>query len=263
MDLGLQGRVALVGGSSQGLGFAAALELAKEGASVVLCSRSADKLEEARRSIEEATGSAAMAVPTDLSDADAIKHLVEIAEAAFGSVDILVSNTGGPPSGPFSEHSVETWRKAYEGTFESVLRLAHVVLPGMKERGWGRIVNITSISAKQPVDNLILSNAIRAAVTGLARSLATEYAPFGITVNNVLPGYTATERLAELSEKLASMRGTSTDEERANWEAAIPMGRLGEPEELAALIAFLASGRAAYITAQSVAVDGGWIRALL
>ena len=263
MDLGLKGRVALVGGSSQGLGYAAALELATEGASVVLCSRSAEKLEGARQSIEEATGAAVTAVATDLSDAEAIGHLVEAAEAAFGGVDILVTNTGGPPSGPFEAHTVETWRRAYEGTFESVLHLTHAVLPGMKERGWGRIVNITSISAKQPVDNLILSNAIRAAVTGLARSLATEYAPFGITVNNVLPGYTATERLGELSETLASMRGTTTDEERGNWEAAIPMGRIGEPGELAALIAFLASERAGYITAQSVAVDGGWIRALL
>ena len=263
MDLGLKGRVALVCGSSQGLGYAAAMELAREGARVVLCSRSADKLERARASIVAETGAQVVAAPADLGDPEAIDALVDRASEAFGPIDVLVNNTGGPPSGPWDEHDVDTWLGAYRGTFESVLRLTHRVVPDMKARGWGRIVNITSVSAKQPVDNLILSNGIRALVTGFARTLATELAPFGITVNNVLPGYTATERLGELSEKLASLRGTTAEEERAKWEVAIPMGRLGRPEELAALIAFFASDRAAYITAQSVAVDGGWIRSLL
>ncbi len=263
MDLGLEGRVALVGGSSRGLGYAAALELALEGARVVLCSRDQERLERARQSIHQASGADVTAVAADLGDERSIGGLVAAARDAYGHVDILVTNSGGPPSGPHDTHDAEAWRTAYRNTFESVLHLTHAVLPGMKERRWGRIVNVTSISVKQPVENLILSNAIRAAVTGFARTLANELGPFGITVNNVLPGYTATERLGELSGKLAEMRGTSPELERGKWEAQIPMGRIGEPRELAALIAFLASERASYITAQSVAVDGGWIRSLV
>ncbi|MDQ3604861.1 MAG: SDR family oxidoreductase, partial [Gemmatimonadota bacterium] len=181
----------------------------------------------------------------------------------FGQIDILVTNAGGPPAGPFEQHSAEAWRQAVRLNLESVLNLVRAVLPGMKERGWGRILNVTSIAVKQPVEGLILSNSVRAAVTGFARTLANEVAPFGVTVNNVLPGYTRTERLDELAGSISQRRGITTEEARAGWEREIPAGRLGEPREFAALAAFLASERASYITGTSIPVDGGWTRSLL
>jgi 3-oxoacyl-[acyl-carrier protein] reductase len=204
-----------------------------------------------------------LAVSANLSEPDGVDLVMTSALDAFGHVDIVVTNTGGPPAGVFESHSPETWRAAVAQNLESVLNMTRAVLPSMKERSWGRIINITSIAVKQPVDGLILSNSVRAAVTGFARTLANEVAASGITVNNVLPGYTRTERLVHLAEHNARSRGTELPEAYAQWEREIPMARLGEPEELAALVAFLASERAAYITGQSIAVDGGWIRSLL
>jgi 3-oxoacyl-[acyl-carrier protein] reductase len=258
MELGLSGRVALVGGSSSGLGRAVARELAAEGARVVLSARGQERLEEARSAIESETGAEVAAVPADLSTAEGIEAVMAGTERAFGQVDILVTNTGGPPAGSFVTHDLETWRAAERLLLESVVELARRVLPGMKERRWGRIITITSIAVKQPVHNLVLSNSLRAAVTGLARTLANEVAPLGITVNNVMPGYTRTQRLEELAG--ASDEG---DEAFEHWIREIPMGRIGQPRELAALVAFLASERASYITGTSVPVDGGWIRSLL
>jgi 3-oxoacyl-[acyl-carrier protein] reductase len=263
VDLGLAGRVAVIGGSSRGLGHAAARELAAEGCAVVICSRDGDALEAARTSIVHDTGADVLAVVANLSEADGVQAVTEAAIDTFGHVDVLVTNTGGPPAGPFESHSADVWRAAVAQNLESVVNLTRAVLPSMKERQWGRIVNITSIAVKQPVDGLILSNAVRAAVTGFARTLANEVAPAGITVNNVLPGYTRTERLVHLAEHNAQAKGTDVAGAYAAWESEIPMARLGEPDELAALIAFLASTRAAYITGQSIAVDGGWIRSLL
>jgi 3-oxoacyl-[acyl-carrier protein] reductase len=263
MDLGLKGRVAVVGGSSRGLGFAAARELAAEGCAVVICGRDAGALESARRSIADGTGAGVLAVTADLSDAAGVDAVTGAALQRFGRVDVLVTNTGGPPAGPFEAHSPEVWRAAVAQNLESVLNLTRAVLPSMKQAGWGRIINITSIAVKQPVEGLVLSNAVRAAVTGFARTLANEVAPHGITVNNVLPGYTRTERLVHLAEHNARASGGDTAGAYAKWESEIPMGRLGEPDELAALITFLASTRAAYMTGQSIAVDGGWIRSLL
>jgi 3-oxoacyl-[acyl-carrier protein] reductase len=263
MDLGLKGRVALVGGSSRGLGYAAALELAREGCDVVICGRDGEALEGARGRIAEETGAEVLSVVANLSDPSSVEMLMGAALDAFGHVDVLVTNTGGPPAGPFESHSREAWRQAVSQNLESVLDLVRGVLPTMKERNWGRIINITSIAVKQPVDGLILSNSVRAAVTGFARTLANELAGQGITVNNVMPGYTRTERLVHLAEHNAGARGTDTTAAYAQWEREIPMGRLGEPAELAALVAFLASARASYITGQSIAVDGGWIRSLL
>jgi 3-oxoacyl-[acyl-carrier protein] reductase len=263
MDFGLTGKIALVGGSSRGLGFAAAQELAAEGCAVVICGRDGESLQRARAAIADATGAQVLAVVANLSDEDGVRVVTEAAVDAFGHVDVLVTNTGGPPAGPFESHSPETWRTAVAQNLESVVNLCRAALPSMKQRQWGRIINITSIAVKQPVDGLILSNSVRAAVTGFARTLANEVAPHGITVNNVLPGYTRTERLVHLAEHNAQARGTGVDGAYAKWESEIPAGRLGEPDELAALIAFLASGRAAYITGQSIAVDGGWIRSLL
>jgi 3-oxoacyl-[acyl-carrier protein] reductase len=263
MDLGLKDRVALVGGSSKGLGFAAAVELAREGAHVVVNSRSRAAVDAACESIRAETGVDAFGIEADLSTSAGVAALVDAVHERFGRVDVLVTNTGGPPGGSFEAHSEEVWRDAFAQNFESVLNLCRAVLPGMKERKWGRIINITSISVKQPVAGLILSNAIRAGVTGFARTLANEVAAEGITVNNVLPGYTATERLNELANKLSEMNDSSPEAERARWSAEIPMNRLGQPDELAALITFLASERAGYITAQSIAVDGGWIKSLV
>lgn len=263
MELGLKGKVALVGGSSRGLGRAVAGELAAEGCSVVLCSRDAGAVQRAAEEIAAQTGVDTLAVATDLSEEAGVEHVISAALARFNGVDVLVTNTGGPPAGSFASHSPEVWRSAVSQNLESVLNLTRAVLPGMKERRWGRIINITSIAVKQPVDGLILSNSVRAAVTGFARTLANEVAPHGITVNNVLPGYTRTERLVQLAEHNAQARGVGVPEAYAQWEREIPMQRLGEPDELAALVAFLASNRAAYITGASIAVDGGWIRSLL
>jgi 3-oxoacyl-[acyl-carrier protein] reductase len=188
---------------------------------------------------------------------------MEAAQRTFGRVDILVTNSGGPPAGPFESHSPDAWHEAVRQNLDSVVELTRAALPGMKERRWGRIVNVTSIAVKQPVDNLILSNSIRAAVTGFARTLANEVAPFGVTVNSVMPGYTRTQRVDDLALRNASLRGTTPDDERGVWEKQIPMGRLGEPREFAAMVAFLASERASYITGASIPVDGGWIRAIL
>ncbi len=263
MDLGIRGRVAVVCGSSQGLGRAVAEVLAEEGARLVLNSRSPEKLDAARRALADATGAEVAAIPANLSDPASVEALIAGAEEVFGQVDILVTNTGGPPSGPFEAHSAEVWREAIEGNFESVVNLVRAALPGMKERRWGRILNVTSISVKQPVAGLILSNSIRAGVTGFARTIANEAAPFGVTVNNILPGYTRTERLVNLAEALSSREGGTVQEAYEGWEAEIPMGRVGEPHEFAALAAFLCSERASYITGQSVAVDGGWIKGLI
>jgi 3-oxoacyl-[acyl-carrier protein] reductase len=262
VDLGIDGRVALVGASSKGLGRAIAEELAAEGCPVVVCARSPGPLEEARSALA-GTGARVEAVAADLATAAGCDAAVDAALEAFGRVDILVTNAGGPPAGSFETHDPEAWRAAVALTLESVLNLTRRVLPGMKERRWGRILNVTSIAVKQPVDGLILSNTVRAAVTGFARTLANEVAPFGITVNNLMPGYTRTDRLDQLAGSLAERDGISPKAAFERWTSQVPMARVGEPREFAALAAFLASDRASYITAQSIAVDGGWVRSLL
>jgi len=262
MDLGLRGKVALAAASSAGLGRAVAEALAVEGMDLVMCARRETSLEDARREMEK-YGVRIVTVPADLTEPEGVREVEATAFEAFGRVDVLVTNTGGPPAGPFEAHSPEDWEAAVRQNLFSVLNLVREVLPGMRERGWGRIINITSIAVKQPSDNLILSNAVRAAVTGFARTLATETAMDGITVNNVMPGFTRTDRLTELAGKRAEIRGVKPEEIWATWKREIPMGRVGEPRELASLVAFLASEQASYITAQSIAVDGGWIKSLL
>ena len=202
------------------------------------------------------------AVTADLTEPGDVERVIAEGLDAFGRVDVLVTNIGGPPAGPFTSHGPEVWQQAFRQNLESVVNLCRGALPQMQERGWGRIVNITSIAVKQPVDGLILSNSMRAAVTGFARTLANEVAADGVTVNNVLPGYTRTDRLVELAEKIGRDSGISPEAALARWESEIPMRRIGNPDELAALVAFLASQRAAYITGSSIAVDGGWIRSL-
>jgi 3-oxoacyl-[acyl-carrier protein] reductase len=262
MDLGLKGKVALAAASSAGIGRAVAEALAAEGADLVICSRRKEALEKAREELER-QGGRVVAVQADLTDPGGVKEVVSAARHAFGRVDVLVTNTGGPPAGPFEAHSPEAWETAVRQNLFSVLNLVREVLPGMRERKWGRIINITSIAVKQPSDNLILSNSVRAAVTGFARTLATETAADGITVNNVMPGFTRTERLTELAGKRAQIKGCDPGDIWDLWQREIPMGRVGETHELASLVAYLASEKASYITAQSIAVDGGWIKSLL
>jgi len=262
MDLGLEGKVAVVLASSKGLGRAAAQELAAEGAAVVVCARGREALEQTRAAIADAGGRVA-AVPVDTASTADLDGLIETAEARFGPVEILVTNGGGPAPGRFEELDEAAWDDAVRGTLASVVHLCRRVVPGMRRRHWGRIINITSIAVKQPVAGLMLSNSIRAAVTGFARTLANEVAADGITVNNVMPGFTWTDRVEELAHKQAADSGKERAEIVAAWEASIPAGRLAEPPELAALVAFLASERAGYITAQSIPVDGGWISGLL
>ncbi|HEX2723642.1 MAG TPA: SDR family oxidoreductase [Gemmatimonadaceae bacterium] len=263
MDLGLRGRVAFVAASSKGLGRAIAEELAAEGADLFLCSRGAEALEQAKRQLGEAHGVRVEALPADVAKEDEIRNIVREATSRLGRIDILVTNAGGPPSGKFESLSPAMWNAAVGLTLMSVVNLTREVLPGMKERRWGRVINVTSIAVKQPVEDLMLSNSLRAAVTGFAKTLANEVAPFGITVNNILPGYTRTERVEQLSKALANREGISREDAMARWESEIPMRRLGEPREFAALAAFLASDRAGYLTGASIPVDGGWIKGLL
>jgi 3-oxoacyl-[acyl-carrier protein] reductase len=263
MDLGLRGKVAFVAAGSKGLGRAIAEELAAEGASIAINARGIAALDATCESIRSSSRAEVLAVPGDVSSAEQVDAMIKKATERFGHIDILVTNAGGPPSGAFETLSPEMWKSAVDLTLLSVVNLTRAVLPGMKARKWGRIINVASIASKQPVDGLMLSNSIRSAVTGFARTLADEVATYGITVNSVLPGYTRTERVVQLSEATANREGISTDEAVARWTSEIPMARLGEPRELAALAAFLASERASYITAGSIAVDGGWIKSLL
>lgn len=262
MDLGLKDKVALIAAGSRGLGRAVAEELAAEGASLVLCARDVTTLAETTASIADQTGAHVLGVPADVTDEHQVKQLVASGIDRFGRIDILVTNAGGPPAGRFDQLTQEQWEQATRLTLYSAVHLAREVLPGMRTRRWGRILNITSIAVKQPVENLLLSNSLRAAVTGFARTLANEVAAGGVTVNNILPGYTRTERLEELAGMMAEKLGISADEFRGKWEAEIPMRRLGEPREFAAMAAFLVSERASYITGTSIQVDGGWIRSL-
>jgi 3-oxoacyl-[acyl-carrier protein] reductase len=263
MDLGLKQKVALVVAGSRGLGKAVAEELAAEGASLILCARDAKVLTETAAAVATEHDAHVLAIPADVEIPADIKRVVDSGLDRFGRIDILVTNAGGPPAGRFDQITTEQWEAATRLTLYSAIEFARLVLPGMRERAWGRILNITSIAVKQPVDNLMLSNSLRAGVTGFARTLATEVAADGITVNNILPGYTRTERVEELASMMADKQGISADQFKSKWEAEIPMRRLGEPREFAALAAFLVSERASYITGTSIQVDGGWIRSLL
>src|SRR5712691_6944174 len=263
MDLGLKEKVALVAAASRGLGRAVAEELATEGASLVLCARGTEALNETCAHIEQTAGAPVVGVIADVSISDDVSRVVHSGLERFGRIDILVTNAGGPPAGQFENLTREQWEAATRLTLYSALELTRQVLPGMKERRWGRILNITSIAVKQPVENLMLSNSLRAAVTGFARTLANEVAPFGVTVNNIMPGYTRTERVEELSRMMAEKEGIKPEDFVARWEKEIPMRRIGAPREFAALAAFLVSERASYITGTSIPVDGGWIKALI
>lgn len=263
MDLGLRGRVAVVAAASKGLGCAVAEELAREGASVAICARSAAELEQVAAHIQKTTGREVFHESVDVTNPAAISHFVAAVEDRFGRLDICITNSGGPPSKMFADTNPEDWRSAVDLVLMSTVFSAKEALPRMKKNKWGRFITITSSAVKQPVDGLLLSNSVRAAVTGLARTLANEYAGYGITVNNVCPGYTRTARLDHLAAAISARTGTEPDDVFAGWERQIPAGRIGTPQEFAAVVAFLASERAGYVNGTSIAVDGGMVRSLL
>jgi 3-oxoacyl-[acyl-carrier protein] reductase len=263
MDLGLKDRVAIVAAASRGIGFACALELAREGARVFLCSRIAEHASEAAQKIHEKTGANVAGFACDVTNNAAVEAFVQLAAERGGRIDICVTNAGGPPAGVFAETDLDVFRQAFELNALSAIRFAKLVLPGMLERKWGRIVNITSVSAKQPIDGLLLSNTVRAGLTGWAKTVSNEVAAEGVTVNNVAPGYTLTERQDELAEVRGKAAGKSKEEIIDSWALQAPIRRMAEPEEIAAAVAFLASKRASYITGVTLQVDGGWVRGLL
>jgi 3-oxoacyl-[acyl-carrier protein] reductase len=263
MDLGLKGRVALVAAASQGIGFAAARELASEGARVFLCSRDEGRARAAAERIEAETGTPCVGLRADVTSDEDASRFVELAQEGAGRIDICVTNAGGSPASTFANTDLEMYRTAFELNALSAIRLARLVLPLMRGQRWGRLINVTSISVKQPIEGLLLSNTVRAGLTGWAKALSTEVAADNVTVNNVAPGYTLTEHQDEVAEARGRVAGTSREEIIEGWANQIPMRRLARPEEIGAAIAFLASERAAYITGVTLQVDGGWIRGLL
>lgn len=263
MDFGLTNRIAIVAAASRGIGFAAARELAREGARVFICSRDEERTRQAAEKISDETGSEVTGVGADVTSDEDIERFVAAARGVNGRVDICVTNAGGPPATTFDATDLEMYRKAFELNALSTIRLARLVIPGMREQKWGRLINITSISVKQPIDGLLLSNTIRAGLTGWAKTLSNEVAADNVTVNNVAPGYTLTERQSELAEARSRATGKSKEEMIEGWAAQIPMRRLASAEEIAAAVAFLASERASYITGVTLQVDGGWVKGLL
>ena len=257
----LAGRVALVTGASSGLGYAAARALARRGARLAIASRGGEKLEEARARLA-GEGAEAIAVAADIRDAEAIAHLVEETGRRLGPVDVLVANGGGPPAKPAAEVTDEDWEIAIPLTLLFVPRLCRLVLPGMRERRWGRIVALNSVSARQPIPGLALSNALRPAVLGYLKTLSQEVAAEGVTVNAVLPGYTRTARQEELAASAAARTGKPKEEIVSAWIGNTPIGRMAEPEEVGEVVAFLCSPAASYVTGQAIAVDGGYWRGL-
>jgi len=262
MDLGLKDKVAIVAASSQGLGKAVARALACEGVKLAMCSRKADAIESAADEIRRATGTEVLAMGADVTRPEDVRRLVGETMQRFGRIEICVTNAGGPPSKSFAETTEADWAVSVDLTLLSVVHLAREVLPVMSKQRWGRLLTITSVAVKQPVDGLILSNAVRTAVCGLVKSLANEYGKDNITVNNVCPGYTRTARLNELAARLAAKEGVARAQAEERWTSQIPLGRLAEPEEFASIVTFLASERASYITGSSIAVDGGLVKGI-
>jgi 3-oxoacyl-[acyl-carrier protein] reductase len=262
MDLGLKDRVALVAASSQGLGKAVAMGLAKEGAKLALCARTESTLDAAAEEIRRATGAPLMTRALDVTDPDQVRQFVADTVEEYGQLDICIANAGGPPAKSFAETTLDDWRQATELNLMSTVYLAKEALPLMQRRRWGRFIAITSMTVKQPVEGLILSNSVRAGVSGLIKTLANEYGPYNVLVNNVCPGYTATARLLSLAERVAGIEGVTAAQVEQRWASQAPLGRVGRPEEFADVVVFLASERASYVTGVSIAVDGGIVKGL-
>jgi 3-oxoacyl-[acyl-carrier protein] reductase len=263
MDLGLEGRVAAVGGASSGLGKAIAWALAREGARIAICARNRERLERTGLALHRASGREVFAYPTDLATEDGPRQFVEATVRQFGRLDILVCNAGGPPATSSANTPPQAWEEAVKLSLLSAIRLSQAAIPYMRRDRWGRIICITSVSVKSPLPGMILSNTARPGVVGFAKTIAEEFAQDGITVNVVCPGYMATDRVTELAEERAAESGKSVEEVTSELVGNIPAGRMGDPSELGDLVAFLASERAAYITGTAIQIDGGYVRSLL
>jgi 3-oxoacyl-[acyl-carrier protein] reductase len=263
MDLGLEGKVALVTAASRGLGAATALAFAREGARVAICARTQDTLTTTSHHIAQKTGAEVLAVTADVSKAADVTRLVNATVDRFGRLDILVINAGGPPSGNFMDLDASAWERATQLTLMSAVRLCYAAVPVMRQQGEGSILAMTSLSVKQPLDNLILSNSLRMGVVGLVKSLSNEVAADGIRVNAICPGWTRTERVDDLLQARAAKSGLAVEEEMAKVVTSIPLGRLADPEEFARAAVFLASPAASFITGVSLLADGGQYRGVM
>ena len=262
MDLGIKGKIALVTAASKGLGKAVATQLALEGANVIICSRNLESLQKTKFEIAEKTNTEVSIIACDVTDENQVKQMIDSVIQEFGTIDILVTNAGGPPAGGFIDFDVEDYRKAVELNLLSTISLCQKVVPLMQKQKWGRIVMMTSVSVKQPIENLILSNTARTAVIGFMKSLSNEVAKDGITANSICPGYTKTQRVENLAKTFVESGKGTIEEFYKKLEANIPMKRIGSPEEFAQAVAFLVSEGAGYITGVSLKVDGGFAKGL-
>jgi len=262
MELELKNKVAIIGGSSKGLGKACAVALAREGAKVTICARNERGLQQTADEIRQDYGAEVLAVVSDLAECDGVKYLVNETINAFGRIDILVNNTGGPPPGGFFDHDDAAWEAAFHRLLMYVVRICREVIPHMKEQGWGRIINNTSFTVKEPADRIILSNVFRVGVISVAKTLSRELAKYNITVNNVCPGTFDTERIHQILGERAEASGKTVEEVRDELIQGIPLGRMQKPEELADLVVFLASENASGITGTTIQVDGGMVKGL-
>ena len=260
MDFKIKNKVALVTAASKGIGKATAIELMKEGCKVAICSSNKENLIKTAANIKNEIGAEPFWSVCDINNPSDIESTVKNVEKKIGTIDILVNNCGGPVPGFFKEMDDEKWDDAYQQVLMSAVRFSRLVLPAMQEKKWGRIINITSLSVKQPVENLILSNSFRSAVTAFAKTLSQQYGEFGITINNVAPGFILTSRLDELAQKRSEKEGISPEEILVNMGSSNPVKKIGSPEDIGAAIAFLVSERAGYITGITLQVDGGQIK---